>query len=171
MKKKTNAELRVEIAKDVLKHIETEKIVAKIKWVYFDPCSRNKYKGKQLQEILSKLKKCKVCALGGMFYSYVDRHNKFKLTGEGGLQSVNENPRAMRDSMSMFTEKQLFLIECAFESRDVDHGCYKSGVSDAVIEKAKSYIRRHITGINSDGNDALIHIMKNIIRNKGTFRP
>ena len=102
--KKTKAEQRIEIAKDVLKHIKANKIIAKTR-TYFKPKVRGKHAGKQLKEILPKIRECKVCALGSIFYSYINRYNNFVIP-ELGISEVEDMDIEMRELMSMFPESQ-----------------------------------------------------------------
>ncbi len=164
---KTKAELCVEIAKDVLLQIKSKKIVAEA-GVYFILKTKSQFKGKQLQEVLPRIKKCEVCALGSLFYSFINKHNDFKIDDEG-LDMTSFHHSDMRSRITMFPIANLELIECAFENRDVYDSCENRGhYAWKTIIKAKKY-----RGINLLLNDekALIHIMKNIIRNKGTFKP
>jgi len=169
--KKNKAQLRVEIAKDVLKHIKAEKITART-GSYFHPLVKNsaRYKGKQLQEVLPKLKECKVCALGGMFYAFVDKYNNFTIS-ESGIWYTTWRPGTMRELLDMFSKDQLYLIECAFEADDIEDNCrYRSKYKASEYHIAESF--RKTNGIDPhESKKALILIMKNIIRNKGTFKP
>jgi len=164
---KTKAEQRIEIAKDVLKHLKANKITAECA-VYFKPDNKGMFEGQQLKDILPKIKNCKVCALGGIFYSYVARHNNYQLNGGlgyRGLQNLDNEHRQMRSAMEMFQEKQLHLIEYAFEGRRIErfYDYSEDTQWNAITYRAKK-------GIKSD-NAALKHIMNNIIKNKGTFKP
>jgi len=166
MKKKTKPELRVEIAKDVLKHIKANSFIPEA-MTYFEVKSKHKYVGRQLKDILPKIKECRVCAIGGMFYSYVMRHNNYEIDVDG-VRCVD--PDENRKLMSMFTTKQLELIEGAFEmSGFVSKGDY----SRKTIDRARNYRERLnlCKGVKGNDEKALIHIMKNIIKNKGTFKP
>ena len=169
MKTKTKAQLRIEIAKDVLKHIKANRITVET-GDYFEPKVRGNaiYKGKQLKEVLPKLKECRVCALGGLFYSYVSKYNNFQID-VNGIGWTDFYGGEMRELMGMFSKHQLYLIECAFERDDIQENCLRSGKFKILTtELAINY--RYRNGIEND-EEALIHIMKNIIRNKGTFKP
>ncbi len=146
--KKSKAQLRVEIAKDVLKHIKAEKIVTE-KLVYFEASSDSSHCGEQLKDVLPKLNDCRVCALGGMFYAHVNRNNKYQINTDYRNDIVKVHSDDMRNELSMFSNTQLWKIEISFECDD-------------------SYRREHDL---IEDEDALIHIMKNIIKNKGTFKP
>ena len=144
--KKSKAELRIEIAKDVLKHTKTDKIIART-GVYFNAQAETAHYDEQLQDVLPELKECEVCALGGLFYSYVKRHNNYTIDDPGTTIIVDSF--SMVNLMTMFSSIQLFKIECAFEHTTSYRDEYKL----------------------ADDDKALTHIMKNIIANKGTFKP
>jgi len=165
MKTKTKPQLRVEIAKDVIDHINAKRITCNIGG-YFNPSTKGKWKNKSLQDVLPKLKYCNVCAIGVMFYSYVMRHNNFTI-GWVGINGINDN--SMREAMSMFSKPQMELIESAFEISD-----YSSSLKVLPYFKKAVYFREKRGLTKRDGKTnarALELIMKNIIRNKGTFKP
>ena len=166
---KTKAEQRIEIAKDVLKHIKANKIIAKTR-TYFKPKVRGKHAGKQLKEILPKIRECKVCALGSIFYSYINRYNNFVIP-ELGISEVEDMDIEMRELMSMFPESQLHLIETAFESKKFCSRGDMKIYSYETIDKAIDYRYRNNIGWIYGDEKALIHIMKNIIKNGGNFKP
>ncbi|KKN74685.1 hypothetical protein LCGC14_0388870 [marine sediment metagenome] len=182
MKTKTKAQLRVEIAKDVLKQIKAKKITIEC-GAYFTYKTKKgaQYKGRQLQEVLPKLKECKVCALGSLFYSHIIKNNDFKISANGlGGTDLNGHGDRLRNSILGFSEAQLELIECAFESNDYYMMCSERGTySGKVISSAISYRSTHDLSNGSvfdkdpkkNDKPALIHIMKNVIKNKGTFKP
>ena len=146
MKTKTKAQLRIEIAKDVLKHIKANKIIAKT-GVYFHAKAEKAHYDEQLQDVLPELKQCMVCALGGLFYGYVKRHNNYTIDDSGTTIIVDS--WSMSNLMTMFSQTQLLKIECAFEH-------------------TTDYRDKHNL---EDDDKALARIMKNIISNKGTFKP
>ena len=161
MKTKTKAEQRIEIAKDVLRHIKAKTLVAKTK-AYLDPQGKGQFCGKSLKEVLPRLKTCRVCIIGGIFYSYVNRHNNFEID-EAGISGIRD--WGMMDAISMFSNKQMRLMECAFEASP-RFGVYDNSVLKRIT--ASDYRGKH----NLETDDkALRHIMNNIIANKGTFKP
>ena len=190
MKKKTKPQLRVEIAKDVLKHIGDGRIVAEAGTYFLPKPSRKnaKYKGEQLQKVLPKLKECKVCALGGLFYGFIGKHNNFEVSTSGLDQTMFNNNMMRRMLMDMFEIHQLYLIECAFESCDIAGQCYYNKYyKESTISRAEAYRKKNKLEYAKVGtkeyeknydamnykadSKALTHIMKNIITNKGTFKP
>lgn len=158
--KKTKPELRVEIAKDVLKHIEAGKILAK-HGRFWKPKITGQFCNKPLRETMERVKKCEVCAVGSIFYSYVMRHNKYVIDG-WGIKSISDMD--VLNTATMFTRVQLRLIETAFEKNDYSWG----DLSVAQANKAISY--RDSSNLQND-EETLIHIMKNIIKHGGTFKP
>ena len=168
-KRLTNPEKRVLIAKDVIKLIKADKIIIK-RGRYFYTGLTPTYKGKQLKDILPKIKKCEVCALGGLFYSYVSKYNNYEINYDG-LRYIDEMDDEMRDLLKdIFSVKQLRLIECAFEMIDVENACKSEGYSWKTIQRAKDYREYYDLQFKKDDDQALIHIMKNIISNKGVFK-
>ena len=163
MKIKTKAEQRVEIAKDVIKYIKAEDIIAGS--FYFKISSRKTYNGEQLQSVLPEIKRCEICALGGMFYSYVKRHNNYEVDN-GGIHNLTAN--SMRNAINMFSNKQLQLIESAYEQSDF---VSSMEYADSTIIRAIDYREKNDLKFRENHTKALIHIMKNIIANKGTFKP
>jgi len=165
-KRLTKPEKRVLIAKDVIKLIKAKKIAIKT-GNYFQTGSINPHAHEQLNKVLPKIKNCEVCALGGLFYSYVSKYNNYEIGG-GGLIHMNNKDNEMRDLLNdIFSKKQLNLIECAFEEDDVNSHCMWSLCSDEIIIRAEAYRSNHDL---YDDDKALIHIMKNIISNKGVFK-
>ena len=161
------SEKRIAIAKDVIKLIKAKKITVQTEH-YFIARTKSSYIGKQLKEVLPKIKTCQVCALGGLFYSYVMKYNNYEIAGSG-IGSVNVRDGNMRRLLEdIFTLKQLTLIECAFEKADINHQCSLVDCTITIMIKAIHY--RGKNNLKTD-KDALIHIMQNIIKNKGTFKP
>ena len=167
-KQLTKPEKRVLIAKDVIKLIKAKKIVIQ-GGRYFQVGSRGRYIGKQLKDILPKIPKCQVCALGGLFYSYVSKYNNYEIDDEG-LININEKDDEMRGLLNdIFSKNQLYLIECAFEQSDIEANC-RWKYSFDTITRAEEYRDKHNLSGYKDDDKALIHIMKNIISNKGLFK-
>ena len=166
---KTKPELRIEIARDVLKHIKAKRIIIQHQ-TYFLASSKKHHEGKQLKDVLSEIKECKVCALGGMFYSYVSKYNNYTIP-EHGIKDIDYKASSMRNLLSMFTKPQLHLIETAFEEQQWCDASDLIKYSHETINRALGFRNRNGINWRAGDEDALIHIMKNIIRNKGTFKP
>lgn len=172
--KPTKAERRVAIAKDVLAQLRLERYVA-TEGVYVD------YKvaelastapDKPLEKLLPQVKSCEVCALGACFLSAVRKYNDVKAgdidvpetwrshTGEE-YTDHNFDDGVMRDKLARhFTKTQTNLIESAFE-------CMPMG--SLTRESAQSAIS--FGYLYEDSHSRLVAIMKNIVKNGGTFKP
>jgi len=164
--KLTDAEKRVTIAKDVLKQLRAKRLIA-THMVYFNSEKVEEFYSQtifnrdtelELSEVI-KDEKCNVCALGSLFVCAVDRLDKLKLINFGRCQ--------MQDYLMFFSKKQLDLIECVFE-KDM-------GFMSEYMSKYKSKYKldlkiaiNYTKGIRSPAKQ-MEKIMKNIIRNKGTF--
>jgi hypothetical protein len=170
MKKKlTKAQMRVAVARDVIKRIRARSIKPTsglyLNTSFHLDISRNDV-SKQIIEQLPK--KCEACAIGGMFLSSLRLYNKYKpnkylLTGNAndtlGPVSTLISSVSMREDQlkKYFTDKQLGLIENVFETtHNINH------------QRINVFLEKHN---KSSRAVLLIAIMKNIIKNKGTFKP
>jgi hypothetical protein len=178
------AQQRVAIAKDVLKWIDIGKITAtsgtyldiesdEHVGVYKDVLWTDAYYRGEIdaqEAFLRPGAKCNVCALGGLFACTVARANNID------LRAVNNAGQSrMHEYLApYFSERQLILIESAFERSDFrrkdekykldQYGEYQF-VPDPEVERAV-----HLA-YASDPDDRMIAIMNNIIANGGEFRP
>lgn len=118
---------------------------------------------------------CKACAIGAMFVCAVDKPN-FKIDLVDGFPysevSTDDHMEGvewsnMRDALSSyFTVEQLGLIESAFECTMKRASAYFADVLTLdQFTKAQKFGRKYKVA------NRMIAIMKNIIRNKGTFKP
>jgi len=168
----TKAQIRVEVAKDVIRSL---KLLDVMTGVYFKP------KGtlELVNSIVSsspdskvaaqKLKKdCKVCALGACFLSSIRLTNKWEFgkfeehwTGPAQVRAVERE--VLEEKLhKIFTPFQIDLIETAFE----EYNCTNRANDRSVIGRAMSFGSKHY-----DSSSRLRAIMKNIIKNNGTFKP
>jgi hypothetical protein len=104
---------------------------------------------KSAQSQLKVMRECRVCALGGMFISYAKLFNK---VNAGAPKKPAESPL-----LEFFTQDQLILIEEYFEGWNTD--------------LAEENLVQHTDWRYSPAKDRLKLIMKNIIKNDGTFCP
>lgn len=167
----TKEEKRVAIAKDVIKWIAEDKLIPK-KGTYVGlPSSLSKdiHEDTPLDKVFEK-EQCKACALGACFIAMVDLGNNIKI-GEYFERDFFCNSYAdekiKEDDMKsrlkrIFTPTQVNLIECAFEWENIDDW----GVISRIQRKAITFGKKY-----NMSKDRLIAIMKNIIKNKGTFKP
>lgn len=145
MKTMTPAQKRVAIAKDVIAQLEAGKFVAtKGRFILPENNLSDSDNGKPLQPLIRKMGVCEVCAAGASVLSAVRLFNAHCVDSWKGV-------RYSRDVMrNWFSDNQATLIEGTFEGWD-----------------NSMFYLNHIP----DGNDRLIAIMKNVVRNRGTFKP
>jgi len=172
--KLTKAEKRVAIAKDVLKWIKVGMIRPEHDG-YFEMDDKLKTKidsiegKKELQELLPGTT-CNVCAKGALFIADIMKRDNFTTKN----LSFIGNCTIVKRLDGIFSENQLNLIETAFEKNIIhdnkdllsyknDEGYYhNSSLGQKAIDFGNKY---------DEPEERLIAIMKNIIKNKGTFKP
>jgi hypothetical protein len=175
-KRMTKSQLRVAVAKDVLKSLNILKPAHGHGYVRSDKeaaVSIVEKGGDDSKAIAESLKKhCNVCALGACLLSTVSLFNKFKFVSERSWWSDAAYVRVNDDDLTerlgkVFTMSQMGLIEMAYEKVEVGVGlqipgfCARQGVKDA-IAFGKKY---------RGARARLEAIMKNIVKNKGEFIP
>ena len=149
---------RIAIARDLIERVKQKKLrVAQSFWVHFDG----------LQEVpegdlcsLADKEPCQVCALGGLFMETLYKHgsllNNILQPYNGGYGIDLKRIRSSLDDI--FSDKQLKLIECAFEKGDGWYGY--------VTSEARDFGRRY-----KNDDERLIAIMENLVFNCGTYDP
>ncbi len=167
--KLTKAEKRVAIAKDVLAGLASGKLIAD-SGTYCE-INRNEkadFETTNLQTLLKSktVDSCAVCGVGSLFVSLVKKTNKFNI-GDGETTLLfSEDIYAKLHAF--FTDKQLALIECAFEGEEIANEWNEDGeeLSGNELNKCQEFYDQ-----NCDSDyGRLVAIMKNIIKNKGTFK-
>ena len=181
---------RILIAKDALQQSIKKKIkIVPGKWVdlHFKNNSMIDYSDsdQSLRELLlsDKLKPCECCGLGGLFVSCTLFNNK---TTYGDVTSGDEEYLGdpIQDDITLsnklneiFTKNQLILIEIAFEGNDgyfADDLYYHfedtnkpyHGISKSLFDKALDFYKKY-----PNDTKRFQAIMRNIIKNNGTFVP
>lgn len=170
-KRKTLAEKRVLIAKDALELLESGKIsIERGQFVSFDSSlSVEISQENELQKLLPKIRNCKVCALGGLMISKANLYNDCKLSvEEKDLKYLN--PHRIKN-IPYFTKYQSQLIETAFEMGEGYFGEGGDGKYYLILKKKDKNKAINFGYKYSDDDDRFVAIMKNIIKNKGTFKP
>lgn len=187
--KMTAAQKRLAIAKDVLAQLKKKKFVAESgsyctlntskvltrKDIGISEGEGYKTVDIELQPLLldGTIASCDVCAIGSVFMSKVLLGNKFKITADSysdsGEDSVDLETDLDRDHdmveslKGIFTEKQLRLMEYAFEGEDIKEIFFDSP------EKFHLKVDEFYYEYTSD-ESRLKAIMQNIIKNEGTFK-
>lgn len=199
--RKTKAQMRVAIAKDVLKHIATRKI--RVESGSYLELERNQLRAIEqsanddpTSTSTAVLKNCSVCAIGAMFVTAFNVHdgltnNELLSTAVGGWR-LGQFERGMLEYLSQwFTVKQLRLMEAAFETAGVNGSSltttqYIKARRFQVAEASKMtkserlalddrlgvYKSRRTLAIERRAERKLLEaIMQNVIEHDGTFKP
>jgi len=170
-KELTKAEKRVEIAKDIIQQVKVKTYKPK-HFVYLNVIGGKKLGDNYSMQnaLLNKEVKCDVCALGAAFCSLVKFDNKLNLqeaknAGFGGyVPDGGVNARGRLEKY--FSERQLALIENAFEK--TDFFTRKRRIFGDECERARNYFA--VNKCNTPSK-LLISIFQNVVDNKGTFKP
>jgi hypothetical protein len=190
----TPAQKRVTIAKDVLKLLRQKRVkVRQGNWVR-SPELEGLMKDKpyaQLDSILPVVRECEACAVGAMFLATVSRCNDFSVgdyyKAHIGTIGLNASPRFEQLANYLgqfFSLRQLGSIEAVFEGHidSTQFRAFPSGIPQAVrraverVAKENAKDRDPSWETNADARREragarLVRIMKNIIKNNGTFKP
>jgi hypothetical protein len=160
----TVAQKRVLIAKDVLKLISEDKVDIKKGNFIVVPLISEEVGECQANKAVEEGKvKCTVCAKGSLFLGHVYRTNNIIVddldTGNGSNEIANR-------LKNVFTEKQLDLIETAFEGE-----YYNWNGKSLLNEKEEQKALEFFENSHFNPTERLKAILKNIISNSGTFKP
>lgn len=150
-------ERRVTIAKDVIDWLDAKKLTAR-SGVYL----RTEALGSRVNGST-----CTACAVGAIFACAVERADTVKLVGEASYDDEENDgmeytPDSIREQLApYFSQEQLALIESAFE---------KSSFGSDYVDNP-DLLERAIDYTSGSASVRMRQIMKNIIRNNGTFIP
>lgn len=162
------AEQRVLIAKDVLKQIKVGKYKPKVGSYTSLPGDLN-ISDKSVQENFNLIQNCEVCALGCCLLSITKFKNKLSFSE---LTDEYYNTKTRNLFSSIFSASQIALIEAAFEKRTTCIPWADKVNGEDAENKVKHIYKATWFGKQyEDSTERLKAIMKNIITNKGTFRP
>jgi hypothetical protein len=175
----SNAKKRVVIAKDVLDRIAIGQLKSYCGAIVQDV---KLYKGRDIKDALNNDSDftCSVCAKGAMLMGYVGRVNQMKF--DNIVNSNYGDSKVHQKLAEIFTLEQLALIELAFEGVQYLNSNVENFITaddeDIIInaEDTKAGLAFYNKYKTSDYklyelNNRLIAICKNIIENKGTFKP
>lgn len=168
------SEMRVAIAKDVIKQLNAEAYEAKCGgYVEFD---ESMPVVGSVQKFVKK-KTCTVCALGACFVSAVRKYNElnFEDLTDSYLEGGELGGEIKGHLARYFSDKQMALIETAFETsayfaeRGGKYLISEKETAKAVEFGASYTSDNRLKAIMNDNR--LKAIMKNVIKNDGTFKP
>ena len=165
----SKAQKRVLIAKDVIAQVKTKKYKAITGSYISNAYFLNKYNLEDsIQNRIDEVY-CECCALGACLLSTTKFKNKLTfgdVFGSGGLTAYNDSWGLLRE---VFTPNQLTLIEDAFEA---GAGGSRVGVMRGSKTTNKERVKSTNFGLAYVTNKRrILGIMKNIIKNNGTFKP
>jgi len=174
--KASKAERRVMIAEDVLLHI-TKKKIKPTNWTYFRlPMKKSRViePDESLQELMLSESKgaCTACAIGALFYSKVVNYNACTTKQAGATANYTQYDVIVNDISMIsnlkdsFAPKQLRLIELAFEGKHPGAGSYIHEFAGDLYHNCMNFHDKY-----NKASGRMRAIMKNIIKNKGTFKP
>jgi len=197
--KLSKPEQQVAIARDVMRHLNSGHFIARHeKYMHTDgggPDGPVIVTDTQVQTVL-RARKCRLCALGGIFAATVERYNELTM-GEMNFD-LGDSAMQLNYLRPYFDESQLRLIETAFEGRVVRvpgsfelaeryselsiHDLRKMMADDADTRayptSERTWLRAALTACEQwkpkfhDAPGALMRaIMLNIIYNSGRFYP
>lgn len=172
----TKAEKRIMLAEDVIKWLDSGAMDTEYSgMLHFNNDVQDVESIKDI--IQSDAFSCSVCAKGALFISTINRVNNMNINVF--VDDVSHHTKGIRKLKKYFTDRQLVMIEWAFEGSQVI-----TSVGDKIFEfsnklddKLESYWSNFNTGVYLDyyyGDlrpVVLRGIMQNIIDNKGTFIP
>ena len=144
------AEKRVAIAKDALLQLRSEALIARCGTYVYPSGIKYPAPSQELSEQLPNLGQCYVCARGALFLSAVRKGNNFKTGSFIGEPTQVLKPLEKR----YWSRPQIKKIEAAFEGF--------AGFKSKTCKFFDKYDNAH---------DRLVAILKNIIKNNGTFIP
>ena len=176
---------RVAIARDVIAQIDAHKYFGSSQYLIIrDKKLRRKVEDadtSQLCSVLGEIETCEVCARGALFLSTIRLKNHFQIN-ELRIDDGNVSIRydTLEHSLERaFTKYQQAMIEYAYEGWDVAHvfaDAFHEGVTggnpllEDIFDQLKHSLESFSMRYKNDDN-RLKAIMRNIIRNKGEFKP
>lgn len=167
-------EKRVLIAKDVINLIKSKKITPTSgEWVFPYYTDYYKVKNKSFQKtfLAGNVQECECCALGSMMVSCTLFKNKVKVKElDNGLLDYptiqNDRSEDIMGFRGIFSHDQCMLIEIAFEQGDGYFITLESDDPNDINSRAIKFGKKY-----RSNKSRLLAIMKNIVKNKGTFKP
>ena len=177
------AKKRVMIAQDIIEEIRANKYIANTGSYIGNVTGTENFnvhmsKRMDVQEHFDQIESCSVCALGACLMSATKFANHIKFSDILDKRVLDQINRPRQLLTSLFDPEQLLLIEIAFE-RDISSGHkfargirYQRGFGklgrfdDDKQEKALKFGNKQ-----AYEDRRMVAIMRNIIRNKGTFIP
>lgn len=163
--KLTPAKQRIVVAKDVIEQLGTGAMIASHTYFGAHVVRRKDVTpGSDFSEVLERLPTCNVCAVGSIFVSLCKRRDRYPVTD--GTATLSLSLRTSETAVMYSRPRGTYF--------NVDAHAYidRTNIFDRdQIEQMERVFERHtiIFASDVDDNEVLRQIMKNLIRNKGTF--
>lgn len=145
------------------------------RWAKYVGVNFENKEGEELQPHLEAVTECHVCALGACFTSAVKLGDNYKVTGSmsstAGIRlQANDAGDPGHDAAikAYFTPRQSSMIEIAFER---GYGFYQIDKMNFSCDYDEFYKAKAFGEQYNMPHDRLEAIMKNIVENKGNFKP
>lgn len=170
------AEKQIEILKDVLKHIKAGRIIGDTDNVLAIPanCTFNPDLKKYLKNVSKEKKICKVCQRGALLFASVWKDNNLVIQEDEYYQNIFNNSFNIINNITgkigfnrikylnnLFSVKQQMLMERAFEGNY--HG---NKLNEEQLSKCDTFY-----SLYPNSTERIVAIVKNAIKNNGTFKP
>lgn len=176
--KLSKPEKRVAIAKDVLEQLKLKIYTADsgryVAYLRFIDTENYPGKNEDIKTNFDKIQHCYVCAMGACLMSATKFANKLNFSDIGSTIGDLRNEKVKKLFSSIFDPKQLLMIEIAFEGDTMRENAYRIGYEIFNVDNdndlrhsCHKFYRRY----EENDEERLIAIMKNIIKNKGEFKP
>jgi hypothetical protein len=178
----TKAQKRVVIAKDVIKQINAKQLIAKPGW-YISLDMSDFTSSMSIKDNYSKIKECRVCALGACLMATTKFANVLNFSDIGRDIHSLDNDNVKKVFSEIFSPDQLLLIEQAFEgvsrtaSRFANKVLKQSQLSGIMEDRCDTFFKKNGGRMfdqkktDKSADDRLKAIMRNIVENNGTFQP
>lgn len=168
---------RVAVARDVIELLESKKIIAE-RGTYVKINTHEDIQNQKMDTLLAKPDiTCICCGLGALFTGVVDMGDKVNVSdvfkneewwGRSEFYGNQIDDSKMREKLrEVFSPDQLGLIESAFEGKLFRDN---EGKTSPEFEKLRRFATAFGKRYKND-EERMKAIMKNIIKNRGTFRP
>lgn len=176
----TKSEKIVAIAKDVIKQIHNDKLKYIGGGGYFTTKDLVLPLDDDAQCHIDKIqsKSCGVCALGAAFISYIRLYDNVKIRDIARSCNLIESdylrpsPDVLfKHLVKIFSRSQLNLIEAAFEKRWIGGTRALDYYGNEINTPSYAYRAKAINFTTGTPKERLLAIMRNIIKNKGVFKP
>jgi hypothetical protein len=165
-KKMSAPEKRVQIAKDVLKHLRSKKIRPALgKWVRLPANSLN-HRSQEVQDVLLNEPRCTACAIGGLFVAAVLRANALKVEELGYCQKLAAQHGDETEIRAEYLFKYLKRFFLAAQLRFIE-AAFERGMGGVLPRDTDPILAWESKVVHP--RERMILVMKNIIQNKGTF--